>query len=64
MEHREPMVEDDIEGLIGAYDGDAKAVIKALLKERQMLIQQIEMLLPAASIGFLRGKKPNLPMDC
>ncbi|WP_295898236.1 hypothetical protein [uncultured Bartonella sp.] len=54
---------DDIDGLIGAYDGDAKALIKALLDERQMLIHEIELAASAMSIGYGRGWKPKLPKD-
>lgn len=51
---------DDIGGLIAAYDGDAKALIKALLDGLQMLIQQIELAASNISIGYGRGWKPKL----
>lgn len=54
---------DDIDGLIAAYDGDAKALIKTLLDERQMLIHEIELAASAMSIGYGRGWKPKLPKD-
>ncbi|WP_303852927.1 hypothetical protein [Bartonella apis] len=55
--------EDDIDGLITAYDGDAKALIRALLEERKMLIHQIEVAASAMSVGYGRGWKPKLPID-
>ena len=55
--------EDDIDGLIAAYDGDAKALIAALLEERKMLIHQIELAASAMSVGYGRGWKPKLPID-
>ena len=55
--------EDDIDGLIATYDGDAKALIRALLDERKMLIHQIEVAASAMSVGFGRGWKPKLPVD-
>lgn len=54
---------DDIDGLIAAYNGDAKALIKALLDERQMLIHEIVLAASAMSIGYGRGWKPKLPKD-
>lgn len=55
--------EDDIDSLIAAYDGDAKALIRALLEERKMLIHQIEVAASAMSVGYGRGWKPKLPID-
>ncbi|AQT45478.1 hypothetical protein BBC0244_018000 [Bartonella apihabitans] len=55
--------EDDIDGLIAAYDGDAKALIAALLEERKMLIHQIELAASAMSVGYGRGWKPKLPIE-
>ncbi|WLT07752.1 hypothetical protein RAM19_00040 (plasmid) [Bartonella apihabitans] len=52
---------DDIDGLIEAYDGDAKALIRALLDERKMLLRQIELAANGMSVGFGRGWKPTLP---
>ena len=54
---------DDIDGLIAAYDGDAKALIAALLDERQLLIQQIELAASDISIGYGRGWKPKVPEE-
>lgn len=53
--------ENDIDGLIEAYDGDAKALIAKLLEERKMLIHQIEVAASAMSVGYGRGWKPTLP---
>ena len=53
--------ENDIDGLIEAYDGDAKALIRALLDERKMLLQQIELAANGMSVGYGRGWKPTLP---
>lgn len=55
--------ENDIDGLIEAYDGDAKALIAKLLEERKMLIHQIEVAASAMSVGYGRGWKPRLPKD-
>lgn len=55
--------ENDIDGLIEAYDGDAKALIAVLLEERKMLIHQIEVAASAMSVGYGRGWKPKLPKD-
>lgn len=54
---------DDIDGLIEAYDGDAKALIAKLIEERKMLIHQIEVAASAMSVGYGRGWKPKLPKD-
>lgn len=56
-------VSTDVDGLIAAYDGDTKALIAALLEERQMLIHQIELAASAMSIGYGRGWKPMLPNE-
>ena len=55
--------EDDIGGLIEAYDGDAKALIAALLDERKLLIHEIEIATSAMSVGYGRGWKPSLPIE-
>lgn len=55
--------ENDIDGLIEAYDGDAKALIVKLIEERKMLIHQIEVAASAMSVGYGRGWKPKLPKD-
>ena len=55
--------ENDIDGLIEAYDGDAKALIAKLIEERKMLKHQIEVAASAMSVGYGRGWKPKLPKD-
>lgn len=52
---------NNIDGLLAAYNNDAKALITALLEERKMLIRQIELAASAMSIGYSRGWKPKLP---
>lgn len=54
---------DDIDGLIAAYDGDAKALIAALLDERQLLIKQLELAVSDISVGYGRGWKPKVPEE-
>ena len=54
---------NDIDGLIAAYDGDAKALIRALLDERKLLIHEIEVATSAMSVGYGRGWKPSLPTE-
>lgn len=53
----------DIDDMLGAWEGDLKALIRELLEERQQLLRQLELCAAAMSLGYVRGWKPNLP-DC
>ncbi len=52
--------DDEIELVLAHHDGDTRAAIEALLKDRDFLIKEIEYASLAMSMGFARGWKPTL----
>ena len=48
-----------VEAELAFHDGDAKAAIEALIKDRQFLRQQLELADFAGSKGFSRGWRPG-----
>ncbi|WP_273771482.1 hypothetical protein [Brucella intermedia] len=52
--------DDETELVLAYHKGDARAAIKALLKERDFLVKEIEYASLAMSMGFARGWKPTV----
>ncbi|MCI1001768.1 hypothetical protein HWD97_16920 [Ochrobactrum sp. C6C9] len=52
--------EDEIDLVLAYYDGDVRAAIEALLKDRDFLVKEIEYASLAMSMGFARGWKPTV----
>ncbi|MBJ6134972.1 hypothetical protein JAU75_19195 [Ochrobactrum sp. Q0168] len=50
--------EDEIDLVLSYHDGDARAAIQTLLKDRDFLVKEIEYASLAMSMGFARGWKP------
>lgn len=54
---------DELDLLIEAWGGDVKALLNQLLLEREQLIYQVKMSANAMSSGFVRGWKPEVPIE-
>ncbi|UXN05283.1 MULTISPECIES: hypothetical protein [unclassified Bartonella] len=54
---------DELDLLIEAWGGDVKALLNQLLLEREQLIYQVQMSANAMSSGFVRGWKPEVPVE-
>jgi hypothetical protein len=52
--------ESEVELVLAYHNGDARAAIEALLKDRDFLIREIEYASLAMSLGFSRGWKPTV----
>lgn len=52
--------EDEIDLVLDYYNGDVRAAIEALLKDRDFLAKEIEYASLAMSFGFARGWKPTV----
>lgn len=51
--------DDEIEQVLAYYQGDVRAAIEGLLKDRDFLVKEIEYASLAMSFGFARGWKPS-----
>jgi len=52
--------EDEINLVLAYHNGDVRAAIEALLKDRDFLMKEIEYASLAMSMGFARGWKPTV----
>ncbi|MEJ5019363.1 hypothetical protein WH297_06370 [Ochrobactrum vermis] len=52
--------DDEIELVLTYHNGDARAAIETLLKDRDFLVKEIEYASMAMSMGFARGWKPTV----
>jgi len=51
--------DDEIEQVLSYYNGDVRAAIEGLLKDRDFLVKEIEYASIAMSFGYSRGWKPS-----
>ena len=52
--------DNEIELVLTHHNGDARAAIETLLKDRDFLVKEIEYASMAMSMGFARGWKPTV----
>ncbi|GAA5542625.1 MULTISPECIES: hypothetical protein [Brucella/Ochrobactrum group] len=52
--------QDEIDLVLAFHDGDVRAAIETLLKDRDFLVKEIEYASLAMSMGFARGWKPTV----
>ena len=52
--------EDEVDLVLSYHQGDVRAAIEALLKDRDFLVKEIEYASLAMSFGFARGWKPTV----
>ncbi|MFC0245853.1 hypothetical protein ACFOLL_12450 [Falsochrobactrum ovis] len=52
--------DDEVEQVLAYYNGDVRAAIEGLLKDRDFLVKEIEYASIAMSLGFSRGWKPTV----